>query len=254
MNVESKAVVLMLVMLCAGAAGGYFVGSMGTQQQIADLQNQLNELQEILQVQVSIEEVAWLEDNRIAVVLMNTGSVSASIESISVKKDDSGQVWYTDTSDDATGSVAVGDVRYYFTWAENHTSSEDIIEPGTAYVIRVTCTTGFSDEVTSISPSATQAQTAVRIDNVEFDVVADVVTVTVRNIGSVDADIVLIGLKRTSSSSYTTETVAVTIAVGTAENIIVDFSGSFDITTSSNYDVKVKTSTGYENVKTNLAP
>lgn len=112
----------------------------------------------------------------------------------------------------------------------------------------------YSWVMSMIGSQSTQAQTAVRIDNVEFDVGTESVTVTVRNIGSVSADLVTIGVKLTSASSYATENVspAQAIPVGTAVDITVTLSG-LDLTTGYNYDVKVITSTGFENVKTNLA-
>ncbi len=112
----------------------------------------------------------------------------------------------------------------------------------------------YSWVMSMIGSQSTQAQTAVRIDNVEFDVGTESVTVTVRNIGSVSADLVTIGVKLTSASSFATENVspAQAIPVGTAVDITVTLSG-LDLTTGYNYDVKVITSTGFENVKTNLA-
>jgi flagellin-like protein len=113
----------------------------------------------------------------------------------------------------------------------------------------------YSWVMSMIGSQSTQAQTAVRIDNVEFDVGADNVTVTIRNIGSVSADVVTIGVKLTSASSYSTADVtpAQAVPVGTADDIEVSLTG-LDIQTGFNYDVKVITSTGFENVKTNLAP
>jgi flagellin-like protein len=116
----------------------------------------------------------------------------------------------------------------------------------------------YSWVMSMIGSQSTQAQTAVRIDNVEFGVQGNNITVTVRNIGSVSADIVSVGVKLTSASSYSTVNLATpqAVAVGTATNVIVQLSEaspSIDLGGSLNYDVKVITSTGFENVKTNLA-
>lgn len=111
----------------------------------------------------------------------------------------------------------------------------------------------YSWVMSMIGAQSTQAQTAVRIDNVAFDVASDSVNVTIRNIGSVSADIVTVGVKLTSASSYTTVNIspARAIAIGTADDVAVSLSG-LDLQTGYNYDVKVITSTGFENVKTNV--
>jgi len=113
----------------------------------------------------------------------------------------------------------------------------------------------YSWVMSMIGSQSTQAQTAVRIDNVEFDIDTESVVVTVRNIGSVSADLVTVGVKLTSESSYTTAQIspAQAIPVGTAADVTATLTG-LNITTGFNYDVKVITSTGFENVKTNLAP
>ena len=112
----------------------------------------------------------------------------------------------------------------------------------------------YSWVMSMIGSQSTQAQTAVRIDNVEFDLQSNNVTVTIRNIGSVSADIVTVGVKLTSASSYSTVNVAPAraIPVGTASDVEVNLSG-LTLQSGYNYDVKVITSTGFENVKTNLA-
>jgi flagellin-like protein len=116
----------------------------------------------------------------------------------------------------------------------------------------------YSWVMSMIGSQSNQAQTAVRIDNVLFDVASNNVTVTVRNIGSVSADLVSVGMKLTSASSYSTVNLATAqaIAVGTAVNIEVDLDGAdpaITLDNGLNYDCKVITSTGFENVKTNLA-
>lgn len=116
----------------------------------------------------------------------------------------------------------------------------------------------YSWVMSMIGSQSTQAQTAVRIDNVLFGVTGNNVTVTVRNIGSVSADLVSVGVKLTSASSFSTANLgtAQAIAVGTAVNVVVDLSSAepdITLTNGVNYDCKVITSTGFENVKTNLA-
>ena len=112
----------------------------------------------------------------------------------------------------------------------------------------------YSWVMSMIGSQSTQAQTAVRIDNVGFNLTSNSVTVTIRNIGSVSADIVTVGVKLTSATSYTTVNIspARAIAIGTADDVTVTLTG-LNLQTGYNYDVKVITSTGFENVKTNLA-
>jgi hypothetical protein len=250
MIMDSKSYAIIAIALVAGLVGGYLASSIPSQNHISDLQEQITELNEQLKVRIRIEKVSW-PPNAVKVEVRNTGSAPAVIESISVRLNETDATWYVDTSNDATGSIALGGAEEFF-WDETDASAEGYLEPDSAYIIRVNCTTGFSDEVVRTSAGQSQqAQTAVRIDNVEFNATTDEVVVTVRNIGSIAAEVISVSVRETGSS-YVTEAVSVSIPVGSAQNIAVDFSGSLDITSGSNYDVKVVTSTGFENVKTNL--
>jgi hypothetical protein len=250
MIMDSKSYAVIAIALVAGLVGGYLASSIPAQNHISDLEGQITELNEQLKVRVRIEKISW-PPNAVKVEVRNTGSAIAIIESISVRVNETDAAWYVDTSNDATGSLAIGDTEEFF-WDETDASAEGYLEPDSAYIIRVNCTTGFSDEVIRTSAGQSQqAQTAVRIDNVEFNATTDEVVVTVRNIGSITAEVVSVSVRETGSS-YVTEMVSVSIPVGSAQHMAVDFSGSFDIVAGSHYDVKVVTSTGFENVKTNL--
>jgi flagellin-like protein len=106
------------------------------------------------QTQVRIDLVNWdLTNNKVTVTVRNTGSVPATVEEISVRKNLAGQSWYTDVTDDATGSVVVGGT-VDLVWDEAGASATDLLEASESYVIRITCTTGFYYEMISTTPSS----------------------------------------------------------------------------------------------------
>ena len=74
-------------------------------QQIADLEAEV----ETLQVSVEIEDVSWdAAADTANVTVRNTGSVTVTVGPISLKET-SGDTWYTDTSNAATGTINAGE-------------------------------------------------------------------------------------------------------------------------------------------------
>jgi hypothetical protein len=64
------------------------------------------------QMQVRIEMVKWDVDSGIVTVTVrNTGSVTATIESIGIRENLAGAPWYTDETADAVKSIDVGGTR-----------------------------------------------------------------------------------------------------------------------------------------------
>ena len=105
------------------------------------------------QTQVRIDTVTWyLSDNYCNVTVRNTGSVSVTIESISIRKSSSGSTFYT-MKYTSGNSIDTG-LTVSFTWTETGASATNLLKNLTEYVIRVTTTTGFQYESVSTSPSA----------------------------------------------------------------------------------------------------
>ena len=95
------------------------------------------------QMQVRIEMVKWDVDSGIVTVTVrNTGSVTATIESIGIRENLIGEKWYMDETADAVESIDVGDTRD-LVWDETGASATGLLDHGKSYVIRVTCTTGL---------------------------------------------------------------------------------------------------------------
>jgi len=104
------------------------------------------------QVQIRVDSVAWnLAEAEVTLKIRNIGGVSATIESIGIRKDLEGMPFYIDKTSYATGTVTSGDTRI-FTWSETCSSAQrDFLAKRTSYVIRVMCSTGFYYELRSVS-------------------------------------------------------------------------------------------------------
>jgi len=97
------------------------------------------------QTQVRIDSVSWdIDANTITLVVRNTGSVSATIEQVSIRENREETTWY---SKSVTRSIAPGSTDT-FTWTGALT-----LERSSPYVIRVTTTTGFYYELVASSPA-----------------------------------------------------------------------------------------------------
>ena len=106
------------------------------------------------QTQVRIDNLSWdLTAKSCDVTVRNTGSVSATIESVAIRKSASGATLYyvhfTGTNSITTGTTLP------FVWTQDGASAPSgFIAPLIEYVVRVTTTTGFQYEMTATSPSA----------------------------------------------------------------------------------------------------
>ena len=123
------------------------------------LQTQYNELlanytQLTTEDQVRIDQVTWgVANNNCTVQVRNTGSVAATIESISLRLSSTGSTFYsrTFTSGNSinTGSTIV------LEWTESAASAPaDFLQNLTEYVVRVTTSTGFQYEMVATTPSS----------------------------------------------------------------------------------------------------
>jgi flagellin-like protein len=99
------------------------------------------------QIQIRTDEVVWdVVQNKVIIAVRNTGSVSATVDFVSIRPSSVGSE--LDTMSVVT-SIPVGRLAQ-IEW----TGSTLILTPNTLYVIRVTCTTGLYYEMTRITPMA----------------------------------------------------------------------------------------------------
>ena len=106
------------------------------------------------QTQVMIDNITWyIVGDSLNVTVRNTGSVSATVVSISVRLSASGSPFYTKSF--ATGnSIATARV-ITLAWTETAASAPtNFLKTMTEYVIRVTTTTGFQYEMVATTPLA----------------------------------------------------------------------------------------------------
>ena len=90
--------------------------------------------------------------NNVTVVVRNTGSVSATVESIALRSSATGSTYYSE-SFTSGNSINTG-VTISLNWDESGASAPaDFLALSTEYVIRVTTTTGFQYEMTATTPS-----------------------------------------------------------------------------------------------------
>lgn len=102
------------------------------------------------QTQIRIDTVDWraTPHTTINVTLRNTGSVAATIESVAMKENKAGSSFVTLTG--AVGNPKSLDVGAALTFTYTVTPAPGL---STAYVIRVTATTGFYYELVATTPA-----------------------------------------------------------------------------------------------------
>jgi hypothetical protein len=103
--------------------------------------------------QVRIDSLTWdVSNNVVVVVVRNTGTVSATIESIALRSSSTGSTYYSETF--TTGNVIQVGQTTSFAWDETAASATGLLAVSTEYVIRVSTSTGFHYEMTATSPSS----------------------------------------------------------------------------------------------------
>jgi flagellin-like protein len=104
------------------------------------------------QTQVRIDSLTWdVDNNNLTVVVRNTGSVSATVESIALRSSATGSTYYSE-SFTSGNSINTG-VTISLVWDETAASAAGLLEDSTEYVVRVTTSTGFQYEMTATSPA-----------------------------------------------------------------------------------------------------
>ena len=105
------------------------------------------------QTQVRIDSLTWgVSGNNVTVVVRNTGSVSATVESIALRSSATGSTYYSE-SFTSGNSINTG-VTISLNWDESGASAPGgFLAASTEYVIRVTTSTGFQYEMTATTPS-----------------------------------------------------------------------------------------------------
>ena len=101
------------------------------------------------QTQVRVDSVSWPSATTFSLDVRNTGSVDATIESVSIRTNSAGSPTTVDSSSAGVKLVGIGSGTHLtvgpvtFTWAKS-----------TSYVIRVTTNTGFYYEAVYTSPAS----------------------------------------------------------------------------------------------------
>ena len=187
---ESKGYFIAILCLVGGVIGGYLAGSMSFQNQsksydlqlqskeaqiqqlqlqvqtlqanITSLQNIMKDLQTPKQTQVRIDSVTWLSTGGgtptakgFKLLIRNTGSVSATIESISIRPNTAGSTAtiYKPTNPAAIDvGVTLDTISVPFTPKVTYGWTVS-----TSYVIRIVTTTGFYYESVATTPATIPA-------------------------------------------------------------------------------------------------
>jgi hypothetical protein len=90
----------------------------------------------------------WLSNNSVNVTIRNTGSVDATVESISITVNETPYDWYTDVDVGTGTTIGVGGT---INLVCDNISPVLVIDG--SYVLRVTATTGLYDEMVVSTPS-----------------------------------------------------------------------------------------------------
>lgn len=105
------------------------------------------------QTSIRIDSIEWTVGGKTAtLVVRNTGSVDCTLETISVRKNESGQPFDMGTTvveDPTTSFTILQSKTGTFTW----TGTADILA-STSYVVRATTTSGFYYELVASTPTA----------------------------------------------------------------------------------------------------
>lgn len=106
------------------------------------------------QTQVRIDTITWgISGDNCTVVVRNTGSVGATIESVSIRRSTTGSTFYSRSF--TTGNSINTGLTVSLTWTESGASAPTgFLTTLTEYVIRVTTTTGFQYEMVATTPSS----------------------------------------------------------------------------------------------------
>jgi flagellin-like protein len=100
------------------------------------------------QTQVRIDSITWnVAGNTLNVTVRNTGSVGATIETVSVRLSTQASTWYPVTISTAIATGTTAEVEW------DGTSTELTLAASSSYVIRVTTSTGFYYEMSAVSPA-----------------------------------------------------------------------------------------------------
>jgi flagellin-like protein len=103
------------------------------------------------QTSIRIDSIEWnVDDNTATLVVRNTGSVDCTLESINVRKNESGLPFYVGTTEPTTTFTILQSKTGTFTW----TATTDDIKASTSYVVRASTTSGFYYELVASTPTS----------------------------------------------------------------------------------------------------
>jgi peptidoglycan hydrolase CwlO-like protein len=114
-------------------------------QQIADLEAEV----ETMRISVEIEEVTWdAAADTVNVTVRNTGGVNVTVGAISLKET-SGEIWHTDISTAATGTINAGEAKILM-W--DGTGLGFDLLPATSYTIQVDYYSNYATQYAGTVP------------------------------------------------------------------------------------------------------
>lgn len=139
---ESKCILFVIGALIVGVGLGFVLGTIFSNQRPGTEKTQL-----------AIGEIGWSLDGdmlTMSIPISNLGSLPATIQSISVRRNVTGSTWYTDQSPETLNSgddTITGLSSDTFEWNSVRGSAPlDFLSAGNTYVIRVTVHDGYFEK------------------------------------------------------------------------------------------------------------
>ena len=155
---------------------------------IGGLEEEINRLRMILLTEIQIDDVEWnVNENMLMVTVRNTGSYSALVEFLSVRRNIEGSTF--ETQEVLPPREIEVEEATVINWGGPDAGLT--LQQGASYVVRVTCSTGFYYEIVISIPAPQEPPryTQIRILSVTWDAAADTATVVAKNTGTQTATI-----------------------------------------------------------------
>jgi len=106
------------------------------------------------QTQVRVDSIAWnLTAQKLTVVVRNTGSVAASIDSVALSLSASGSTYYSVTYT-SSNSINTGQTTTFVWTGTGASAPANFLKPLTQYNLRIITTTGFQYAEVDTTPSS----------------------------------------------------------------------------------------------------
>jgi hypothetical protein len=199
----------------------------------------------------------------VEIVVENTGSLPATITSLSIRDNIYGATWSIDTSEDATGILDIGETQEFILDSLASNPPLDInywCAGGEGYVVKVTCSTGFFDTQIIEEFHPLLSDIDIRIHCVVGNANSDIVDVYVGNRGDFSNNVTSISIKDNISGApwyVDTSEDAITqdLTPGEVRKLTLDANAlGFDIQQNIYYVIRVTFETGYHEIVRIVAP